>query len=151
MNSVCLLIKFSTLCAHLGLECQVHGSCSGHIPHSHQHPLPSARRLLPRDSSCSLSTRVGHVASLTVCLSAEVTFNVNISSKTFHFPTHNTFPDFRDLLFLFPYPFLLLFRSAVKILVSLSSQWSLVQRQKKVTIQYFFFLLIPLIWSFSPE
>lgn len=56
-----------------------------------------------------------------ICLSAEVSevpFNVNISSKTFHFLTHNTFPDFRDLLFMFHYPFLLLFPSALKILVS---------------------------------
>ena len=115
-------------------------------PRPRQHPRAVAGRSLPRDASCSPSTRARHAASLAICLSAEaseIPFNVNISSKAFHFLTYNTFPDFRDLLFIFPdtksfpYPISLLFHSALKILVSLT-QCGLLHRQKKVTIQFLF-------------
>lgn len=100
---------------------------AGHGPCPHQHPCAAAGRWLLRDASCSLSTEAGHAASLAICLSAEaseIPFNVNISSKAFHFLTYDTFPDFRDLLSIFPdtksfpYPTSLLSHSALKILVS---------------------------------
>ena len=63
-------------------------------PRPRQHPRAVAGRSLPRDASCSPSTRARHAASLAICLSAEaseIPFNVNISSKAFHFLTYNTF------------------------------------------------------------
>lgn len=80
---------------------------TGCSPHPCQHPQAATWISLLRGTSCSLSTGAGHAASLAVCLSAEVSdipFNVNISSKAFHFLTHNTFPDYGDLLLMFPDP-----------------------------------------------